>query len=154
MDKDMILEQLRKAIQEYDVDQAKHFSEEAIKGGLDPTEISKKGPAVVLKEIGEKFACGELFLPELVAAGQAGEASIAVLNEEISRRSEFTESLGKVVIGTVFGDVHSIGKNIVATMLRVAGFDVTDLGVDVRTDVFIQTVKELKPDILGLSALV
>ena len=154
MDKDLILEQLRKAIQEYDVDQAKHFSEEAIKGGLDPTEIIKRGPAVVLKEIGEKFACGELFLPELVAAGQAGEASIAVLNEEISRRSESTESLGKVVIGTVSGDVHSIGKNIVATMLRVAGFDVTDLGVDVPTDIFIQTVKELKPDILGLSALV
>jgi corrinoid protein of di/trimethylamine methyltransferase len=154
MDKDLILEQLRKAIQEYDVDQAKHFSREAIIGGLDPTEIIRKGPAVVLKEIGDKFACGELFLPELVAAGQAGEASIAVLNEEISRRSESTESLGKVVIGTVSGDVHSIGKNIVATMLRVAGFDVTDLGVDVPTDIFIQTVKELKPDILGLSALV
>jgi trimethylamine corrinoid protein len=153
MDKDMILEQLRKAIQEYDVDQAKHFSQEAIKKGLDPTEIIKKGPAVVLKEIGEKFACGELFLPELVAAGQAGEASIAALNEEISRRSESTESLGKVVIGTVFGDVHSIGKNIVATMLRVAGFHVTDMGVDVPADTFIQKVKELKPDILGLSAL-
>ena len=153
MDKDLILEQLRKAIQEYDVDQAKHFSQEAIKGGLDPTEIIRKGPAAVLKQIGDKFACGELFLPELVAAGQAGEASIAVLNEEISRRSEFTESLGKVVIGTVFGDVHSIGKNIVATMLRVAGFDVTDLGVDIPGETFIQKIKELKPDILGLSAL-
>ena len=154
MDKDVILEQLRKAIQEYDVDQAKHFSQEAIKGGLDPTEILKKGPAVVLKEIGDRFACGELFLPELVAAGQAGEASINILNQEITKRSQSRVSIGKVVIGTVSGDVHSIGKNIVATMLRVAGFDVTDLGVDVPTDVFIQTVKELKPDILGLSALV
>jgi corrinoid protein of di/trimethylamine methyltransferase len=107
----------------------------------------------VLKEIGDKFACGELFLPELVAAGQAGEASIAVLDEEITKRAQSRKSVGKVVIGTVLGDVHSIGKNIVATMLRVAGFDVTDLGVDVPTEVFIQKVKELKPDILGLSAL-
>ena len=154
MDKDMILEQLRKAIQDYDVDQAKHFSREAIKEGLDPTEIIRNGPAVVLKEIGDKFACGELFLPELVAAGQAGEASINVLSQEITKRSQFRESVGKVAIGTVSGDVHSIGKNIVATMLRIAGFEVTDLGVDVPTDVFIKTVKELKPDILGLSALV
>jgi corrinoid protein of di/trimethylamine methyltransferase len=107
----------------------------------------------VLKEIGDKFACGELFLPELVAAGEAGEASIAVLDEEITKRAQSRKSVGKVVMGTVLGDVHSIGKNIVATMLRVAGFDVTDLGVDVPTEVFIQKVKELKPDILGLSAL-
>ena len=153
MGKDDILEQLRNAIKEYDVDQARHYSQEAIKAKMDPTEVIKNGPAIVLKEIGDKFANGELFLPELVAAGQAGEASIAVLNEEITKRSQSRTSLGKYIIGTVSGDVHSIGKNIVATMLRVAGFDVTDLGVDVPTDVFIQKVKELKPQILGLSAL-
>ena len=153
MGKDDILEQLRNAIKEYDVDQAKHYSQEALKAKMDPTEVIKNGPAIVLKEIGDKFANGELFLPELVAAGQAGEASIAVLNEEIAKRSQSRTSLGKYVIGTVSGDVHSIGKNIVATMLRVAGFDVMDLGVDVPTDVFIQKVKELKPQILGLSAL-
>ena len=153
MGKDDILEQLRNAIKEYDVDQAKHYSQEALKAKMDPTEVIKNGPAIVLKEIGDKFANGELFLPELVAAGQAGEASIAVLNEEIAKRSQSRTSLGKYVIGTVSGDVHSIGKNIVATMLRVAGFDVTDLGIDVPTDVFIQKVKELKPEILGLSAL-
>jgi trimethylamine corrinoid protein len=153
MGKDDILEQLRNAIKEYDVDQAKHYSQEAIKAKMDPTEVIKNGPAIVLKEIGDRFANGELFLPELVAAGQAGEASIAVLNEEIAKRSQSRTSLGKYVIGTVSGDVHSIGKNIVATMLRVAGFDVTDLGIDVPTDVFIQKVKELKPEILGLSAL-
>jgi len=76
-----------------------------------------------------------------------------VLDEEITKRAQSRKSVGKVVMGTVLGDVHSIGKNIVATMLRVAGFDVTDLGVDVPTEVFIQKVKELKPDILGLSAL-
>jgi len=153
MGNDDILEQLKKAIIEYDVDQAKHFSQEAVRAGLDPIEVIKKGPALVLKEIGDKFACGELFLPELVAAGEAGEASIAVLDEEITKRAQSRKSVGKVVMGTVSGDVHSIGKNIVATMLRVAGFDVTDLGVDVPTEVFIQKVKELKPDILGLSAL-
>jgi trimethylamine corrinoid protein len=153
MGNDEILEQLRKAIKEYDVDQAKHYSQEAVKANMDPTEVIKNGPAMVLKEIGDKFASGELFLPELVAAGQAGEASIAVLNEEITKRSQTRKSLGKYIIGTVSGDVHSIGKNIVATMLRVAGFDVTDLGVDVPTDLFIQKVKEMKPEFLGLSAL-
>ena len=153
MGKDDILEQLRNAIKEYDVDQAKHYSQEALKAKMDPAEVIKNGPANVLKEIGDKFANGELFLPELIAASQAGEASIAVLSEEIAKRSQSRTSLGKYVIGTVSGDVHSIGKNIVATMLRVAGFDVMDLGVDVPTDVFIQKVKELKPQILGLSAL-
>jgi trimethylamine corrinoid protein len=151
--KEDILEQLRKAIREFDVDQAKHYSQEAIEARMDPVEVIKTGPATALKEIGDKFAHGELFLPELVAASQAGEASIAVLNEEIAKRSQSRKGLGKFLIGTVSGDVHSIGKNIVATMLRVAGFDVTDLGVDVPTDVFIQKVKELKPELLGLSAL-
>jgi trimethylamine corrinoid protein len=153
MRNDEILEQLRKAIRTYDVDQAKHYSQEAIEAKMDPTEVIKKGPAMVLKEIGDQFARCEIFLPELVAASQAGEASIAVLNEEITKHSQSRKSLGKYVIGTVQGDVHSIGKNIVATMLRVAGFDVTDLGVDVPTDLFLQKVKELKPDVLGLSAL-
>jgi len=148
-----ILEQLKKAIKEYDVDQARHYAEEAIKAKMDATEVIRNGPAMVLKEIGDKFANGELFLPELVAAAQAGEASIAVLNEEITKRSQTRKSLGKYIIGTVSGDVHSIGKNIVATMLRVAGFDVIDLGVDVPTDLFIQKVKEVKPEFLGLSAL-
>ena len=148
-----ILDQLKKAIKEYDVDQARHYAEEAIKAKMDATEVIRNGPAMVLKEIGDKFANGELFLPELVAAAQAGEASIAVLNEEITKRSQTRKSLGKYIIGTVSGDVHSIGKNIVATMLRVAGFDVIDLGVDVPTDLFIQKVKEMKPEFLGLSAL-
>ena len=148
-----ILDQLKKAIKEYDVDQARHYAEEAIKAKMDATEVIRNGPAMVLKEIGDKFANGELFLPELVAAAQAGEASIAVLNEEITKRSQTRKSLGKYIIGTVSGDVHSIGKNIVATMLRVAGFDVIDLGVDVPTDLFIQKVKEVKPEFLGLSAL-
>jgi trimethylamine corrinoid protein len=151
--KEEILERLRRAIRDYDVDLAKRYSHEAIEAKMDAVEVIKNGPALVLKEIGEKFARCEIFLPELMAAAQAGEASIAVLNEEIARHAQAGQSAGRCVIGTVAGDVHSIGKNIVATMLRVAGFDVVDLGVDVPTEVFIQKVKELKPDILGLSAL-
>jgi trimethylamine corrinoid protein len=131
MGKEEILEQLRKAIREYNADMAKHYSQEAVKAKMDPTDVIKNGSAMVLKEIGDKFAKCEIFLPELVAAGQAGEASIAVLNEEIAKHAQTIQSVGKYIIGTVAGDVHSIGKNIVATMLRVAGFDVTDLGVDV-----------------------
>jgi trimethylamine corrinoid protein len=153
MGNEEILEQLKKAIREYDADQARRCAQEAIEAKMDPTEVIRNGPAMVLKEIGDKFANGELFLPELVMAAQAGEASIAVLNEEITKCSQTRKSLGKYIICTVSGDVHSIGKNIVATMLRVAGFDVTDLGVDVPTDLLIQKVKELSPEFLGLSAL-
>jgi corrinoid protein of di/trimethylamine methyltransferase len=106
-----------------------------------------------LKEIGDMFGKGEIFLPELMAAAQAAEASVKVLNEEIAKRAQTRKSLGKFLIGTVAGDIHSIGKNIVATLLRVAGFEVIDLGVDVPAEVFIEKVKELNPDIVGLSAL-
>jgi len=153
MKKEEILEGLRKAIKEYDVDQAKHFSEESIKAGLSPVEVIENGSAKVLKEIGDAFGKGELFLPELIAAAQAGQASIEILNKEITRRAETKKSIGKVVIGTVEGDIHSIGKNIVATMLQVAGFEVIDLGVDVPTNVFIEKITELKPNIVAMSAL-
>jgi len=148
-----ILERLRRAVREFEVEQAKHLAEESIKAGIDPVKIIENGPAMALKEIGDKFGRGELFLPELIAAAQAGQASIDILNKEISRRAQTRKSVGKVVIGTVEGDIHSIGKNIVATMLQVAGFEVIDLGVDVSTQVFVEKIKELKPHIVAMSAL-
>jgi methylmalonyl-CoA mutase cobalamin-binding domain/chain len=81
------------------------------------------------------------------------ESGTEVLNKEIARRGARRKSKGKFLIGTVEGDIHSIGKNIVTTMLRASGFEVIDLGVDVPTEVFVKKVKELKPDVLGLSAL-
>ena len=153
MDKKEILEGLIKAVKEYNVESAKHFAEESVKAGIDPAEVIEKGPAKALREIGEMFGKGELFLPELIAAAEAGQAAIEVLNKEIAKQAKTRKSVGRVLIGTVEGDIHSIGKSIVATMLQVAGFEIFDLGVDVPTQVFIEKTKELKPDIVALSAL-
>ena len=103
--------------------------------------------------MGVRFGRGDAFITELIAAAQTMEAGAKILNEEISKRGDSRESIGRFLIGTVEGDIHSIGKNIVATMLSTAGFEVIDIGVDIPTHVFIEKVKELKPDILGLSAL-
>jgi trimethylamine corrinoid protein len=153
MKKEEILEGLIKAVKEYDVESAKRFAEESIKASIDPAEVIEKGPAKALGEIGEMFGRGELFLPELIAAAEAGQAAIEILNKEISKQGKTKKSVGKVLIGTVEGDIHSIGKSIVATMLQVAGFEIVDLGVDVPTQVFVEKTKELKPDIVALSAL-
>jgi corrinoid protein of di/trimethylamine methyltransferase len=113
----------------------------------------EEGLAKALREVGDRFGRGDAFITELIAAAQAMEAGAAVLNEEIARRGASRRAVGRFLIGTVEGDIHSIGKNIVATMLSAAGFEVIDMGVDVKTEEFIERVREVKPDILGLSAL-
>lgn len=153
MEKEEILEGLRKAVREYDAELARSLAEESIKAHMDPAEVIENGPAKALKEVGDMFGKGQLFLPDLIEAAQAAEAGIEVLNKEIARRAETRKIVGKYIIGTVAGDIHDIGKNIVAIMLRVAGFEVIDLGVDVPTEVFIEKIRNLEPDIVGLSAL-
>lgn len=153
MGEEKILENLIKAVKGYDVESARRFAEESIKAGIDPAEVIEKGPAKALGEVGEMFGKGELFLPELIAAAEAGQAAIEILNKEIAKQAKTRKSVGRVLIGTVEGDIHSIGKSIVATMLQVAGFEVFDLGVDVPTRVFVEKTKELKPNIVALSAL-
>jgi len=148
-----ILEKLSEAVSDYDNDRARLLAEEAVEKGIDPVEALEEGLAKALREVGDRFGRGEAFITELIAAAQAMEAGAEVLNKEIARRGASRKSVGKFLIGTVEGDIHSIGKNIVTTMLRATGFEVFDLGADVSTNVFVEKVRELKPDILGLSAL-
>jgi len=148
-----IFEKLSKAVRDYDNDRARLLAEEAVEKGIDPVEALEEGLAKALREVGDRFGRGEAFITELIAAAQAMEAGAEVLNKEIARRGASRKSVGKFLIGTVEGDIHSIGKNIVTTMLRATGFEVFDLGADVSTNVFVEKVRELKPDILGLSAL-
>ena len=148
-----ILEKLSEAVKNYDNDRARLLAEEAVEKGIDPVEALEEGLAKALREVGDRFGRGEAFITELIAAAQAMEAGAEVLNKEIARRGASRKSVGKFLIGTVEGDIHSIGKNIVTTMLRATGFEVFDLGADVPTNVFVEKVRELKPDILGLSAL-
>lgn len=148
-----ILKELGEAVQDFDDELARTLALRAVEAGVDPVVALEEGLAKALREVGDRFGRGEVFITELIAAAQAMEAGAEVLNEEISKRGASRKAVGRILMGTVDGDIHSIGKNIVKTMLTAAGFEVFDLGVDVPTDVFVEKVKELGPDILGLSAL-
>lgn len=148
-----ILIELGEAVKNFDADLARRLAEKAISMGVDPVEALEEGLARALREIGDRFGRGEAFITELVAGAGAMEAGATVLNAEIAKRGASRRAVGRFLIGTVEGDIHSIGKSIVATMLRVAGFEVADLGVDVPANVFVEKTRVLKPDIVGLSAL-
>jgi corrinoid protein of di/trimethylamine methyltransferase len=103
--------------------------------------------------VGEGFAKGELFIPDLMMSGRAMKEAIATLEPELMKRKQQRQVLGKVVIGTVKGDIHEIGKTLVATMLTASGFEVHDLGVDVSTEQFVDAVRSTNANVVGLSAL-
>jgi methanogenic corrinoid protein MtbC1 len=106
-----------------------------------------------IRKVGDEFGEGKLWLPDLVGAASAMQSAMSIIEEEIKRRGVKRESLGTVVIGTVYGDIHDIGKNMVATFLLAEGFKVYDLGVDVNAEEFIKAIKKYNADILAMSAL-
>jgi 5-methyltetrahydrofolate--homocysteine methyltransferase len=148
-----IIENLRKAVLDLDVDRVKAAAEEAVRLDMDPIEAIDEGLAKGVRTIGDRFAAGEAFLTELVMAGEAMKAGVEVLRPVILQRKLQRKSTGIVVIGTVRGDIHDIGKNIVAVMLEAAGFEVNDVGVDVPPDRFLNKTKESKAQIVAMSAL-
>jgi corrinoid protein of di/trimethylamine methyltransferase len=153
MMKEEILSRLMNAVLNYDVDEAVKAAKEAVEKGVDPVDAIEEGLAKGVRIVGERFGAGEVFLTELAIAAEAMKQAVAVLEPVISKSAKEKKTLGKVVIGTVEGDIHDIGKSIVGTMLMVAGFEVVDLGVDVPTEKFVEKAKEVKPEIVGLSAL-
>jgi len=145
---------LRDAVLNYDVDAATKAAQEAVEVGVDPVKAIEDGLAKGMKIVGDRFGAGDAFLTELMVAAEAMKQAMVVLKPAISKSAKkLKEPLGKVVIGTVEGDIHDIGKNLVGTMLTVAGFEVIDLGADVPTEKFIEKTREIRPDILGMSAL-
>jgi len=132
---------------------ARELASKALAQGIDPLEALNQGFILGVNYVGEQFSCGEMYLPELVGAGEAMKAAIAVLEPEMTKRGTARQILGKVVIGTVEGDIHDIGKTLVATMLSASGFDVYDMGVDVPITKFVEKAREVGADIVGLSAL-
>jgi trimethylamine corrinoid protein len=151
--KEEIFKELREALFFFEVEKAVALAEKVVEQGIDPVEALEEGLAKPLREVGNRFETGEAFITELIASAEVMEAGAEVLNREIARRGANRESAGRFLIGTVEGDIHSIGKNIVATLLNASGFEVIDLGIDIPTWTFVEKVKELEPDILGLSAL-
>ncbi len=148
-----ILEELRAAVIEGDTEKSMTFAKKALESNIPPLDAITKGLAKGVKEVGDLFSEGEVFLVELVMAGDAMKAGMSVLLPAIKESKTEMTSPGKVMIGTVQGDIHSIGKDIVGTLLEADGFEVVNLGEDVASDVFVEKVKEHKPNILGLSSL-
>lgn len=153
MTKEEIIKELREGILTYDEERVRKAAKKVLENGIDPFLAIKEGLTPAINEIGEKFERMEIFLPHLTMAAKAMEAGVAVLEPALDKSQEQKVRQGKVVIGTVQGDIHSIGKNIVMMMLKAAGFEVVDLGVDVAVDKFVEAAERENADIIAASAL-
>lgn len=131
--------------------EVKKLTEEALAEGLNPQVIIQEGLIPGMTEVGRRFKANEFYVPEVLIAARAMHAGLDVLKPLLTESK--IEPVGKVVLGTVQGDLHDIGKNLVGMMLEGAGFSVVDMGTDVSPNKFIEAVKENKPQILGMSAL-
>ncbi|OPY19613.1 MAG: Trimethylamine corrinoid protein [Methanomethylovorans sp. PtaU1.Bin093] len=148
-----IIEKAKEAILEFDDEAAEAVAQEALDAGINPAELIEEGFTAAMSDVGEKFGAGELFLPHVIAAADAMQAAINILTPELEKMSAQTKSKATVVIGTIEGDIHSIGKDIVATMLKIAGYKVVDLGRDVPIKTYVEKARELKADVVASSAL-
>jgi trimethylamine corrinoid protein len=148
-----IYARMRASIEEYDSEAAEAAAEEALAAGLDPTEAVEKGFAAKIREVGEAFHRMEIFLPQLVMAAEAMKAGVTVFESAMRQGGTRLEKKGVVVLGTVEGDIHDIGKTIVGALLQADGYEVHDLGVEVPAPHFIQAAAEARAHIIAMSAL-
>lgn len=146
-----VLNRIRDAVANLEVEVTRELCKEALEMGIPAHDIIMKGMAKGMEIVSERYERNEYFLAELVMAGEVVREMMKVLEPHM-KRGELKRA-GRVVIGTVKGDLHDIGKNIVVVLLSAAGFDVIDLGVDVPPEKFVEAVREYKPDIVGMSAL-
>ena len=145
------LQKLYDAILEGDAKGAKAATEEALAANVDPMELVTKYMVPAMDEVGKRFECEEYFVPELLISARAMKGALALIRPLLAAQG--TEPLGRVAIGTVKGDLHDIGKNLVASMLEGGGFEVVDLGADVSPEKFVAAVQEKGVNIVCLSAL-
>ncbi|MBN1836723.1 MAG: corrinoid protein [Spirochaetales bacterium] len=148
-----IYARMRKAIEDYDSDAAVAAAREAVDAGLNLLEAVEKGFAEPIRKLGDAFDRMEIFLPQLMLGSDAMKAGMAVLEEAIKSSGGTLETKGIVVIGTVEGDIHDIGKTVVAALLQANGYQVHDLGVEVQSGRFIEAAQSNKADIVAMSAL-
>jgi 5-methyltetrahydrofolate--homocysteine methyltransferase len=148
---EQMLQELYDSIVNGDRKSAKDRVQTALDSGLQPETILKESMIAAMTKVGEMFSCGEYYVPEMLIAAKAMQEALTVLKPHLVQTH--VESAGKAVIGTVSGDLHDIGKNLVAMMLEGAGFEVVDLGNDVSPTKFVQAIGTNHPDIVGMSAL-
>jgi 5-methyltetrahydrofolate--homocysteine methyltransferase len=147
----MTVEAVYQAVLEGDAQSAKTQVQASLHAGIPAGEILNKGCIAAMGDVGQLFEEGEMFVPEMLIAARAMQAGMDILKPHLAE-GEFTAT-GKAVIGTVAGDLHDIGKNLVGMMMEGAGFEIVDLGTDVRPDAFVAAVREHEPDLIGMSAL-
>jgi len=151
LEREEILSKLKDAVVSFDIDSAQKLCKSALEKGIPAYEIVIEGMAKGMDIVGQKYESGEFFLSELIMAGETMKEGMKIIQPHL--KSEGIEARGTIVIGTVQGDLHDIGKNIVAILLTASGFEVIDLGFDVSPQKFVEEVKRSKPNILGMSAL-
>ena len=147
-----ILDNLGKAVKEFDAENAANWARKAVEAKLDPFQAVEALTSAI-REVGDAFAAGDYFLPELLGAAEAMQSAMPSLNEVIRQGPGKLASAGTVVAGTVAGDIHNIGKSIFCTLLSAEGFQVVDLGVDDPVESFLAAVRKHEPDIVAMSAL-
>lgn len=133
------------------VEEVKKLTQESLDAGIPAEIILKEGLIQAMDRVGVKFKNGEVYIPEVLIAARAMHAGMAVLKPILSKST--SKMGGKIIIGTVKGDLHDIGKNLVIMMLEGGGFEVVDLGIDVSTEKFIEAIKQHQPQVVGMSAL-
>jgi 5-methyltetrahydrofolate--homocysteine methyltransferase len=145
------LEDLRQSVVDGDLHQTEKLVQDAIAMNLPAAQILKEGLISAMAEVGRMFECGESYVPEMLISARAMKGGLALLQPHLI--AAHVEAIGKVVIGTVQGDIHDIGKNLVGMMLEGAGFEVIDLGTDVSPERYVEAVREHHPDVVACSAL-
>jgi corrinoid protein of di/trimethylamine methyltransferase len=153
MQNEELFKEMAQSITDGDDIKAAELAQKSIDLGIDPLEAINNGFVNGVNFVGDQFSCGNMFLPELVMAGEAMKAAVAVLEPELAKRGSERKMLGKVVLCTVEGDIHEIGKTLVGTMLSATGFQVYDMGVDVPVMKVVEKAREVGADIVAMSAL-
>jgi corrinoid protein of di/trimethylamine methyltransferase len=150
---DILYQKLTDSLVTGNPEECESLTIQAISDGVEPMEVIEHGLVPGMNIVGEKFSSGEYFLPDLIIAANAMKKAMVLIEPELLAREQKFESSGVVVLGTVHGDIHEIGKSLVGTMLTANGYDVHDMGADVPTEAFIGKIKETGANLLGLSAL-
>ncbi|HOA98623.1 corrinoid protein [Candidatus Sordicultor fermentans] len=146
-----ILDQIAKELFAGNAKAVAELTQKALSEGFSPQEILNEGMIKGMNEVGVKFKANEIYVPEVLIAARAMKAGMEILKPKLAETG--VEPVGKMIIGTVKGDLHDIGKNLVAMMMEGAGFEVIDLGIDVPAEKFIQAIEEYQPQLVGMSAL-
>jgi trimethylamine corrinoid protein len=153
MEQEDIIKKIYNGILELDRERTLEMANAAVNGNLNITEIIEKGMSPAMDQVGKKFQMGTLYLPELQISAEIFTSVMQVFQPRLLESRMDVKKKGQVIIGTVKGDVHSIGKDLVATMLKIGGFEVDNLGIDVPIFTFLEQAQKVKADIIALSAL-